>query len=181
VSILFIHGGGDEAFRFDADIVNRLREALRTDLRLEYPHIEGLERIEWEPTSRELTARFAELPRNSTVIAHSVGAAATLKLVSETSTFAIRNLFLLAAPYKGEDSHWGIDDFSFTVHFAKHLEHVSVWIYHSRDDNIIPVDDALLYKEKLSTANFHLLDGYGHQFSGPLDFLANDIRSAVVR
>jgi hypothetical protein len=79
----------------------------------------------------------------------------------------------LATPYKAEDSHWGIDDFTFPNTFPEDLDpHLSVTIYHSKDDDTIPVDDALLYKRKMPAAHVHLLDGYGHQFRGPMDFLA---------
>lgn len=180
MTVLFLHGGGDHAFRFDLEIVTRLREALGTNLQVEYPRIVGLERIEWRPTFDELSERLTELPPNATVVAHSAGGAAVLKILSGSGDFSVRNLFLLAAPYKAEDSHWGIDDFTFSNEFGKSLDpNLNVTIYHSQDDSIIPVNDALLYKAKLPAARMHLLDGYGHQFSGSLRFLANDIRSGI--
>lgn len=180
MTVLFVHGGGEAAFHFDFKIVRRLRGALGTNLPLEYPRLLGLERIEWPPAYAELSELLTNLPHDATVVAHSVGGAAVLKILSGSSNFPIRNLFLLAPPYKAEDSHWGNDDFTFSNTFAECLDpNLNITIYHSKDDGTIPVDDALLYKRKLPTAQVHLLDGYGHQFCGPLDFLANDVRSTI--
>jgi uncharacterized protein len=177
-AVLFVHGGGHNAFGFDLEIERRLQDAIGTDVSIEYPRFVGLERIEWALTFAELSARFASLRHEATVVAHSVGGAAALKVLSGAGNFPIRNLFLLAPPYKAKDSHWGKDDFTFSNDFAECLDvNLRVTIYHSRDDDTIPVDDVLLYRQKLPTAQVHLLDGYGHQFCGPLDFLANDIRS----
>ena len=180
MTVLFVHGGGDDAFSFDFEIVRRLREALGTKLQLEYPRFVGLERIEWPSTLAELSEQLSKLPHDATVVAHSLGGTAMLKILSGSGNYPVRNLFLLAPPYKAEDSHWGSDDFTFSNKFGACLDpRLNVTIYHSRDDRIIPVDDALLYKQKLPKAQVHLLDGYGHQFSGPLDFFAGDIRSAI--
>jgi uncharacterized protein len=152
MTVLMVHGGGDNAYHFDLEILKRLRVALGTEVAIEYPRIAGLERIEWASTSAELSKQFANLAPSATVVAHSVGGAAALKILSDSNSFPVANLFLLAPPYKAADSHWG---------------------------NTIPVDEALLYKQKLPSARVRLLHGYGHQFSGPLDFLASDIRSAI--
>jgi len=53
--ILFVHGGGDDAYRFDLQIVQRLREALGSEPSIVYPRIAGLERIERAPTTAELS------------------------------------------------------------------------------------------------------------------------------
>jgi predicted alpha/beta hydrolase family esterase len=180
--ILFVHGGADNAYRFDLEIIQRLQRSLGDEFSLGYPRIAGLERIEWQPTFSELSQQFAKLTDDATVIAHSIGGAAVLKLLLSPGIRPIRNLFLLAAPYKAADSHWGEDDFSFPNEFAKRLNtNLRIFIYHSKDDDAIPVGDALCYQQKLPTAQVHLLDGYGHQFSGPLDFLVNDIRSVTGR
>ena len=175
---LFVHGGGADAYRFDADIVRRLRETLAGTVELEYPRVAGLERIEWPSTNAQLAPLLAALPGDAVLVAHSAGAVAAVKILSGSDTFAVRRVFLLAAPYKAEDSHWGIDEFTFPNDFAKRLRpYMELTIYHSKDDATIPVNDALLYKAKLPAARVDILDGYGHQFSGPLGFLANAIRT----
>jgi uncharacterized protein len=176
--VIFIHGGGYGAHRLDAEIARRLSRALGPKISMGYPHIPGLEDLDWAATSRQLSRELGS--NSSAVVAHSVGGAAVLKLLSSASYGSIDNLFLLAPPYKAEDSHWGIDEFTFPNNFADRLgKRLRVTIYHSDDDNIIPVMDALVYQRKLRSAKVSLLRGYGHQFIGSLHFLAADIRCAV--
>jgi len=75
VRALFIHGGGDNAYRYDS------------------------ERIDWEQTSAELSHQLINLAARGTVIAHSVGAAAVLKKLSASDEYNVRDLFRLAPPY----------------------------------------------------------------------------------
>src|SRR5438270_3929004 len=132
MTVLFVHGGGNEAFRFDFAIVKRLRAELGPNSPLQYPRVVGLERIEWSSTFAELSEQLRKLAADATVVAHSVGGAAMLKILSSSGNFPIRNVFLLAPPYKAEDSHWGNDDFTFSNNFAQCLDqNLKVTIYHS--------------------------------------------------
>ncbi len=82
------------------------------------------------------------------------------------------SLILLAAPYKAEDSHWPQDDFTFPNDFGKRLsQSLTIAIYHSEEDTVIPSGDARLYKQKLPHAKCMMLRGYGHQFEGDLNSL----------
>ena len=178
--ILFIHGGGDGAYAFDRDMASGLRDALRDMPPIEYPHIDGLERIEWERAHSQLAEVLHDSPERTIVIAHSIGGTAVLKLFTLDACDHVANAFLLAPPYKAADSHWGVDDFTFPNDFATHLSpEIGIAIYHSQDDAIIPVGDAIAYHEKLPDAKLLLLKQGGHQFAGGLAAIADDIRSAV--
>jgi hypothetical protein len=114
------------------------------------------------------------------VVAHSVGGAAGLRLLSAGLDPKLRHLFLLAPPYNGADGEWGDDDFSFPADIARRLpKDLPITLWHSRDDEIIPVASADRYRQKLSHAQVILLDGYGHQFEGSLAFLADAIHGAL--
>ena len=177
--VLFIHGGGDEAFDYDKKIVERLQAALGPDLRVNFPFIEGLETLEWRAIATELGGALSVLPAGSIVVAHSIGASAVLKLIVGGSDPKLAHLFLLAPPYNGADGEWGESEFSFPADFAQRLpKGLKITLWHSEDDEIIPADNARRYAEKLPTADVHILDGYGHQFSGSLAFLADAIRGA---
>jgi predicted alpha/beta hydrolase family esterase len=174
--MVFIHGGGDGAFSFDSDLVSRLRDALGDAQAIEYPHIEGLEQIEWQQAHSQLTESLCSSPQRTAVVAHSIGAAAVLKLLVNRECNHVANAFLLAPPYKAADSHWGIDDFTFPIDFASCLPRdTAIAIYHSNDDDIIPVSDALAYCEKLAAAKVSLFRTGGHQFTGVIDTVADDI------
>lgn len=103
-----------------------------------------------------------------------------LKLLSLDNNSRVTDVFLLAPPYKAEDSHWGEDDFTFPNDFGVRLrERIKIHLYHSDDDAVIPFSDALFYRKTLPWATLTTFQGYGHQFDGPLDSLAADIRSAA--
>jgi hypothetical protein len=56
---------------------------------------------------------------------------------------------------------------------------VSTPILFIHSDEIIPVASAESHRQKLTQAQVILLDGYGHQFTGSLDLLADAIRGAL--
>jgi pimeloyl-ACP methyl ester carboxylesterase len=102
-----------------------------------------------------------------------------LKLLSSGVDPQLKHLFLLAPPYNGADGEWGDSDFGFAADFAKRLPNgLPVTLYHSEDDEVIPVESAYRYAEKLPSAMLVILDGYGHQFTGKLDFLADALKGA---
>jgi hypothetical protein len=177
--VLFVHGGGDDAYRWDRKLADRLQEALGTTPQLEVPKFDGLEELDWAATKRDLGEALRALPDGAIVVAHSVGASAILKLLAEGLDPKLRHLFLLAPPYNGADGEWGAHDFALPADFARHLpKDLPVTLWHSRDDEIIPVASAERYRQKLSPGEVILLDGYGHQFEGPLAFLADAIHGA---
>lgn len=174
--VLFVHGGADEAYRYDREIADRLQQSLGTEPVVRFPCIEGLEQLDWAAVEQQLGTALRELPAGSVVVAHSIGAAAVLKLLSAGLDPKLAHLFLLAPPYNGADGQWGDSDFAFPADFARRLPgDLPITIWHSEDDEAIPADDARRYAEKLSAAQVHFLDGYGHQFTGSLSFLADAI------
>jgi hypothetical protein len=56
---------------------------------------------------------------------------------------------------------------------------VSTPILFIHSDEIISVASAERYRQKLTQAQVILLDGYGHQFTGSLAFVADVIRGAL--
>ena len=179
MTVLFVHGGGDQAYDWDRKVADRLQRALGPVPQLVVPHLTGLEDLDWPATERQLGGMLRELSSGAIVVAHSVGGSATLKLLAGGLDPKLRHLFLLAAPYNGADGEWGDDDFSFPANFAHNLPRgLPITLWHSRDDDIIPVDSAEHYRRKLSQGRVHLLDGYGHQFEGSLAFLADAIHGA---
>ena len=179
-ALLFVHGGAENAYSFDKKIVDRLQPLLGGGHRLRFPHMKGLEDLDWSATAKALRAQVEDLPPHSIVVAHSVGAAAMIKLLSEGTQPSLRHLFLLAAPYNGKDGEWGDTDFGFAADFAAHLpKHLPITLFHSDDDKTIPVDSARHYARAMPTAKVQILHGYGHQFVGSLDFLADAIKAAA--
>src|SRR5579863_3306800 len=173
--ILFIHGGGDGAHAFDRGLLARLSEGFGDDVAFDYPHVVGLERIEWNTTHADLEKLLPGAAEGTIIVAHSIGAAAVLKSLSSGTPTRATAVVLLAAPYKADDSHWGRDDFSFPSDFAKNVPSaLDVTMYHCSDDAVIPVGDAKEYGKKMPRANITIFRTGGHQFDGRTDAVARD-------
>jgi len=173
---LFIQGGGDNAHTADADMVRRLQAVLGDAPKIAFPKIDGLDTLDWTRTEQELTGALKTVSRGGVVVAHSLGASAMLKLLSSGTSASFGHLFLLAAPYNGADGEWGDSDFSFPADFARNLpKDLPITLWHARDDTIIPVANAELYRKAMPKANIVLLDKGGHQFESSLRLVAEAI------
>jgi uncharacterized protein len=178
--VLFVHGGGDDAYSYDKKIVDRLQKAVGNDTAVTFPRIAGLEALDWEHVKTRLGKTLRELPPGAIVVGHSVGGAAMLKLLSEGIDPKLGHLLLLAPPYNGADGEWGDSDFAFPADFVRALpKGLPITLWHSEDDEVIPVASAHRYRNKLPSADIHLLKGYGHQFTKSLGFLAEAITGAT--
>ena len=175
---LFIQGAGEGAYDEDKALADFLRSIQDDPSDLAYPKIEGLESLDWTKARTELLDALAGLEDGGCVVAHSLGGAAILKLLSEQPDAAnIQGLFLVATPYKVMDGEWGTDDFAIDLDFASRLPDCgTIKLYHSQDDEFVPVEHVKRYGEKLPYGVVAVLDGFGHQFSSkPFQELADDL------
>jgi uncharacterized protein len=53
---------------------------------------------------------------------------------------------------------------------------LKIFLYHSRDDDVVPSKHLGLYKEKLPQATFLEIERGGHQFDNDLSKVAQDIQ-----
>jgi len=64
--------------------------------------------------------------------------------------------------------------------FASRLGNVPLFLYQSRDDQVVPVAHLEHYRRALPHATVRVLDGRGHEFDQPtFPELAADIRSVT--
>jgi hypothetical protein len=178
--ILVVQGGGRGAYEEDKPLAEFVRSLMQDRDAVAYPRLEGLELewTDWPLIRRELEAALASLAENGQVVAHSFGGTALLKFLSEgPARPRIKGLFLIAAPYMCEDGAWSSSEFAVDDDFATRLPDCGdIRLYHSRDDDIVPVRHVDLYAAKLPQAAVRVLDGYGHQFtSRPFRELAQDL------
>ncbi len=85
-------------------------------------------------------------------------------------------LFRLAALYVGADEKWRDD--TLQVDFAKLPHMPRVFLYHCRDDELVPVEHLALYARKLPEATVRKFQNGGHQFKKNLGAIAEDIKKA---
>lgn len=179
--ILFIQGGGEGAYEEDRHLVASLRRTLGDVYELHYPQMPNEDDPDYELWKGQIKQELAGLEGEMILIGHSLGSSFLLKyLAEEKIEKSIAGIFLMATPYWGGDGwqYEGYERVTLPVDFASKLPSgVPIFLYHSRDDEIVPFAHLALYAEKLPRAISRKLDGHGHQFNNNLSEVVEDIES----
>ena len=174
--ILFIHGGGADAYEADGKLAGSLQTALGPDFEVRYPDMNGAA-PEYRAWSVGISGELSVLDGEAILVGHSLGASVLLKYLSEERVDQpISGVFLIAAPYWGTED-WEVEEFELQEDFASALpQDIPVFLYHSRDDEIVPFAHVEPYEAKLPWATVREFNGRGHQFGDDLSEVADDIR-----
>ncbi len=178
--ILFVQGAGEGAHAEDQALLDALQTALGPDWRLSYPKFDGLEQLDLAAWRRQMADAMAGLDEDGVIVAHSLGAAATLKfLLEDAPGRRLRGLFMIAAPYKGTDGEWGGDEFAVALPPTVELPGVgALHLYHSADDEWVPYGHLDDWLRRLPRAKAHRFADRGHAFAGqPFVELAEHLRA----
>lgn len=128
-----------------------------------------------------LTITHAELEKSDKqiiLIGHSLGGYMLLKYLSEQETPSkeIVGVCIIAAPYPSGDKDWEFEGFDLLENFATKLpKNAKQFLYHSKDDEVVPFAHMQLYADKLTAATTHQTVG-GHQLGNDLSIVAKDIK-----
>ena len=183
--VLFIHGGGGEAaYEEDRLLVASLQNVLGAAYDVHYPKMPLEESAEYSDWKAQIATELSALDDDQVIlVAHSVGGSILLKYLSEEQVGkTIAGLFLLAAPYFGGDENWNYAEMNLPQDFAAKLLAIPrIFLYHSRDDQVVPFAHFALYAAKLPQATIRVFDRRGHQFGNDLAEVAEDIGSAGMR
>jgi predicted alpha/beta hydrolase family esterase len=178
--ILFLHGsGGEAAYEEDGILATSLQNALGSSYEVRYPKMPLEERAEYADWKARIAAELSAEDDQIMLVAHSVGGSILLKyLIEEHVEKSIMGLFLLATPYFGGDQDWNYDEMTLPPDFAAMLPSIPrIFLYHSRDDEVVPFAHLALYAAKLPQAIIREFDERGHQFGNDLNEVAEDIKS----
>ena len=173
--VLFIQGAGGEAFEEDAALVRSLREALGPDFVVEYPEMPDADAPEFGTWSACISHELSALDDGVIFVGHSLGASILLKYLSEERVEKpIAGLFLIATPYWGT-ADWEAE-YALREYFPATLPgDIPIFLYHSRDDEVVPFAHLALYAGRLSHATVREIEGRGHQLGDDLSEVAQDI------
>jgi predicted alpha/beta hydrolase family esterase len=178
--ILFIHGGGEGAYEEDGLLVTSLQNALGAAYAVRYPKMPLEESAGYSDWKTQIAKELAGLDNEVTLVAHSVGGSILLKYLSEEQVGkSVDGLFLLASPYFGGDENWNYPEMNLPQDFATKLPVIpQIFLYHSRDDEVVPFTHLALYAAKLPQAAVRIFDGRGHQLGNDLTEVAEDLKKA---
>ena len=178
--VLFIQGGGEGAHKEDALLAASLQKALGSEYDVRYPQMPG----ESEPDMQTWKAKIArELDAQDgmvILVGHSMGASILLNYLSDQEVAKpISGLFLLAAP-SWDKEKWNFDDLRLPGDLSAKLSRIPrIFLYHNRDDEIVPFSHLALHAARLPRAAIREGDRGGHQFSNDLANVAGDIRTVA--
>jgi len=177
--VLFIQGGGCGAHEEDAVLSASLQQALGDNYAVRYPQMPNEADPEMAAWMAKIANELATLDGEIFLLGHSMGGAALLKYLSEQPVDRpIAGLFLLAAP-SWDEHDWNFDDLKLPHDMAKRLSRIPrIFLYHSRDDEIVPFAHLALHAARLPQATLRVSDGRGHQFGNDLADVAQDISGA---
>ena len=176
--ILFIQGGGDGGYEADEKLVDSLRSALGPAYEINYPQIIPDESKKDYGWLKQMGKAIADIKSEMIVVGHSFGASMLLKWLSENKTKEpVTGIFLIATPFWSGHEDWK-QGFKLEDNFVDHLpKDIPIYFYHCKDDEELPFDNLLQYKQKLPRAIFREKNNGGHQLNNDLKIVANDIRS----
>lgn len=176
--LLFIQGGGQGAYEADRKLVSNLQELLGYEYHILYPRMPDEGRPDYGAWRDRIAAEIAARNGKVIIIGHSLGASLVLKYLSEEKPAKpIAGLFLIAPPYWGTED-WEVDEFALGKDVVSTLSDMQpTFIYHSRDDEIVPFTHLNLYAERFPQAIIREFDGRGHQFNNDLFEVYQDIKN----
>jgi predicted alpha/beta hydrolase family esterase len=177
--VLFIQGGGQGAHDEDAVLAASLRECLGAEYHVLYPQMPNEASPDMQAWQSRIAAELVSVPGEVILVGHSVGAAVLLNYLSEEKVAKpIAGLFLLAAPSWDEED-WNFDDLKLPADLAAKLSGIPrVFLYHCRDDEVVPFAHLALHAARLPHATVRAGDRGGHQFGNDLTAVARDIGQA---
>jgi predicted alpha/beta hydrolase family esterase len=175
--VLFIQGGGEGAFAMDKPLAESLRRSLGPEYRIHYPAMPGEEDPNGEMWRGQVRQHLEGIGDEALLVGHSVGAYVLLTfLLSGRIRSTVRGVFLVATPFVGRGG-WEVKGKSVPDEFAEKLPRaVPVFLYHARDDEVVPFSHLQLYRQKLPEATLRELESGGHQLDGGMSIVAEDIK-----
>lgn len=172
--LLFVQGGGKGAHdEWDNRLVASLQRELGDEFEIHYPRMPHEEEPSYARWKVALQRAIDGLPASAVLVAHSVGGAILLKVLTEHSApRAFGAIVLLAAPYIGEGG-WAADELQFPRDLGARLpEGVPVHFFHGLADETAPPSHVGLYAHAVPQAFIHRLPGRDHQLDNDLSEVA---------
>ena len=178
--VLFIHGGGEGTYEEDRKLAVSLQDALGAAYDVRYPKMPDEDSPVYEAWKGRIARELDALEGEVILVGHSLGGSILLKCLSEGEVERlVAGLFLVATPYWGVED-WDVGEYALREDFALEIpKEMTVFLYHSRDDEVVPFAHLALYEAKLPQATIREFDCRGHQFGDDLSEVAGDIRGVV--
>ena len=179
--VLFIQGAGAGAYQEDRKLADKLQELLGSSHEVHYPRMPNEEDVPYDEWTQQIEVELSKARGAVVLVGHSMGASVLAKYLSEPRGLGpIAGIFFLATPFWGGDG-WRYEGWEGLAlphdAAARFPESASVFLYHCRDDEVVPFEHLALYSGLLPEATLRELDSGGHQLEGRIEVVAKDIES----
>ena len=177
-NILFIQGGGEDGYVADSKLVDSLQYELGDSYDVHYPQLQIDEIGSDFGWLKQIGKEISLLQGEIILAGHSLGASILLKYLSENDVKKkILGVFLISTPFWSGNEDW-VQGLKLQDGFEEKLPvDVPIFLYHCRDDEIIPVYRLTFYRQKLPAAVVREIKSGGHQLNSNLSPVAEDIKS----
>lgn len=140
------------------------------------PNLFNAKYIEWKIWFDKIVPYLEE---EAILMGHSLGGIFLVKYLAEnTIPKRAKALFLIAAPFDDADSEYSLADFVLPASFEKLQDQAGkIFIYHSKDDPIVPIVDVHKYERALPSATVRIFDGRQHFNQVDFPEIVADIKS----
>jgi predicted alpha/beta hydrolase family esterase len=112
------------------------------------------------------------------LVGHSIGASVLIKFLADGGfRQSIASVFLIATPFWHDHEVWRWKEAELPKNVAERLPRgLPVFLYHGREDEIVPFSHLAMYAKLLPHATLRALDGRDHQLNEDLTEVADDIK-----
>jgi predicted alpha/beta hydrolase family esterase len=176
--VLFVQGGGAEGTHdeWDNKLVESLERELGPDYEVRYPRMPNEAHPAYGNWKRALEKEFTKLNDGAVLVGHSIGGTILINALAEDRpALGLSGVFLIAAPFVGENG-WPSDDIKPRKKIGAELpEGMPVYLYHGSKDDIAPFAHVDLYAKAIPQAVVRRLKGRNHQLDDDLSQVARDI------
>ena len=177
--VLFVQGAGPDVHdRWDDKLAASLERELGDGYVVHYPRMPKEADPKYSSWSASLRRELGKLGDRPILVGHSVGATILLHVLArQRRKPKLDGLFLVAPPFIGEGG-WPSDDIEPRTDFSDRLSAgVPVFLYHGREDDVVPLAHARLYAKAIPRAVVRTLARHDHQLNDDLSVVAKDIRA----
>lgn len=173
--VLFIQGGGDGAYKEDAELAKALGQALGLGFDVRYPALPNESEPDFTAWKARILAELKEMGPGAILVGHSIGASVIIKLLTDTSP-SLAGVFLIAAPFWYHHDFWHWPEAQLPKDADTRVPRsLPLFFYHGSEDKVVPFSHLDLYAELFPHATIRRLKG-DHQLQGDLSVVARDIR-----
>jgi uncharacterized protein len=181
--ILFIQGAGQGAYAEDKLLADSLQQVLGSDFKLHYPAMPDEDNAPYLKWRRRIEEELAGMSEPIILVGHSVGASVLAKYLSEAKLKQpVAGIFLLENPFWG-GAGWryeGYEELELPKDTSRNFpQDVPTFLYHARDDEVVPFAHLALYAQTFPWATVRELKEGGHQLGNDLSVVTSDIKSLM--